>query len=459
MLGALVAQTVTAAPPFRHGLAALGVTFIVCGIVGVRPISSDVIPQPFLACLGAAVTIYANSGANTFSKTALSNSTLVGIGLISYSLYLWYWPIIVFYRYAVTDSLGAFDIPFILAMTLIASVATWVYVEQPIRSRRLLAGPLPIFSTTIITGICLLAVSALGIATKGLPSRIPLQIVQLANSKDDINPARSKCIDNEPANALSGNFCRLGLNNAVPAFMVWGDSQADPWMPVFQDLAVEARTAGLFAAHAGCPPLLGIKRLNQTPSHRCAEFNEAVFATINRFNLHNVVLIGRWAWYIYGVEKGGQEEGPGAIIVRVDDDDTRRAAEIPRRKQVFWLAVAETTRRLRGLGADIWVIDQPPTYTFQVTKYLAYSAMRRTPLVGRARADVRTEHAFQLNVFRANDLHLVDTTNVLCSPEELFCRMQVDAKSIYSVYNHLSTFGAHAVAKFAASSFPRFHRP
>jgi peptidoglycan/LPS O-acetylase OafA/YrhL len=453
MLGALVAQSsATASPVSSHILSMVGATFIACGIVGVRLVSSDVVPQPLLACLGTAIMIYANSGANTLCKAALSNSTLVRVGLISYSLYLWHWPTMVFYRYAISDTLGASDVAIILAITTIASIVTWVYVEQPVRKRRVFGRPLLVFSAAVTTSICLVVVSVLGIATEGLSARLPLPVVQLAAGRDDVNPRRGQCINKEPENVLNGNFCRLGRDNTTtPSFMVWGDSQADPWMPVFQGLATQSGGAGLFAAHGGCPPLLGIRRVDQTPSHRCMEFNDAVFAAISRLHLKNVVLIGRWSWYIYGVEKGGLEDGPGAIIARVDED-VRNAAEIPSRKEVFSLALAETAGRLHHIGAQVWVIDQPPTYAFDVPKYLAYSALRGAPLTGRTRADVRQQHAFQLDVFRANNVNLIDTSEYLCPTEELFCRMQIDGRSIYSDYNHLSTFGAREVAKWAKSS-------
>jgi hypothetical protein len=358
--------------------------------------------------VGTAIMIYTNSSATTIPKLALSNKIVVGLGLISYSLYLWHWPTIVFYRYAFREPLGPIDIVIVLGVTGLASVFSWFYIEQPIRTRRVFEGRSAIFSLAFVASGCFVIASVLGIAMRGLPARLAPTIVALADGKTDVNPARDQCIGKEPENVLTDNFCRFG-RDTLPALMVWGDSQADPWMPVFQELASQIGAQGIFAAHGGCPPLLGIRRVNQTATHKCMEFNNAVFAKIAKSHINSVVLIGRWSWYVYGVEQGGLEDGPGAIIARADEGN-ENADQPANRMGVFRTAIAETVRHLSDIGSQIWIIDQPPTYTFDVPKYLAYSAVRGIVPTGRTRADVRERHAFQLDVFHENNVTLIDTS-------------------------------------------------
>ncbi len=450
MLGAVVALSIV--PPFYpHVISIIAAILIISGIAGVRLISFSLLPAPLLACLGTALMIHANCGTKTFFKTTLSSSTIVAIGLISYSLYLWHWPVIIFYRYAISENFSMADVTIILAATVSASVISYVLIEQPIRKRRLLERRLTLLPMAISASVCLILLSVAGIVTKGYPTRLPPNVLELANGRYDSNPARDQCIEKEPANVLSGSFCRLGKNVLEPTFVIWGDSQADAWMPTFNDLAARNDKAGLFAAHGGCPPLLGIRRVNQDPSQRCTQFNEAVFAKAESIHATDVVLIGRWSWYIFGVEKGGQEEGSGAIIANTDEDDNGAAAET-NRKRVFQAAVTRTVQRLRDIGARIWIIDQPPTYTVDVPKYLAYAALRGETATGRARTYIQQQHSYQLEVFRSNNVEVVDLTAFFCPRADLYCRMTMDGRSLYSDFNHLSVFGARSVAKWASLS-------
>jgi peptidoglycan/LPS O-acetylase OafA/YrhL len=460
MLGALIA--LAGAPmmslPARQALCVVGAIFIAFGIAGVRIGLSEVVPQPLIACLGTAILIYANDDARTIASAVLSHPILVGIGLLSYSLYLWHWPILVLYRYAVINRpLQPIDTATVAIVTLIISIANWKYIEQPFRKRRLLGDPAGMLLAAASASMGLLGVAVWGVATKGIPSRLPPDAIHLAEGNTDVNPDRSKCMRREPANVLTGAFCRLGALGA-PSLMVWGDSQADPWMPVFNDLMIANGTSGLITASAGCPPLLGVKRFGRhlDPSRsRCTEINNAIFAAIAQYRINRVVLIGRWSWYIYGDENGSVEEGPGAIIVRADDneDNAEIAARTGNRQHVFQAALAETVTRLREVGAQVWLIQEPPTNKVDIPKYLAHAALRGTSAIGRLRDEVRQRQAFQTNVFADNSLAVIDVLQYLCPSDEKYCRIALDGRSIYADWNHFSVFGARTIAKWAAPVF------
>jgi hypothetical protein len=301
-----------------------------------------------------------------------------------------------------------------------------------------------------IAGVGLLGVSLLGIITHGLPARLPTAVVQYALASDDTNPARHDCIDRQPEDVLSGRFCRFGAVGAPATIMIWGDSQADPWMPAFDEFARKAGVAGLFAAHGGCPPLLEIRRVNQTPSHKCSEFNEAVFGEIARSRLQKVILIGRWFWYIKGVEHAGMEEGLGAVIALQGETD-EGASLSSTRERVFELGLVETARRIAETGAEVWVVEQPPTYAFDVPKYLAYSALRGISAVGRARKEVLEAHQFQRNLFEKQHVKLLDTLQYVCPQIEANCMIEADGKSLYADFTHLSVYGARRVLEWAVN--------
>ena len=459
MIGALVAFAPALGPPlFRQALSVVAVTLIAIGIAGVRLTASDIVPAPLLSCIGAAILIYANSGAGTIFNRILSNPGVVALGLISYSLYLWHWPTIVIYRYAFGNTLHPSDVAIILLFTLAAASASWFFVEQPIRKRRILVGKGSVYLMAVSSSVGLIGLSYIAIANLGFPARLPPDVLQLANGRFDTNLSLERCIGKEPDNALSGAFCQIGSKKTPPTFIVWGDSHADLWMPIFHDVALQHAASGLVAAHAGCPPILDIKIVNAPPSHRCTEFNKAVLAKAESIQVKDIVLIARWSWYIYGVEKDGSETGDGQIIAKTGDSN-EGAGDITRRKRVFREGIAETVAHLAKDGANVWIIDQPPTYPEDVPKYLAYAAWRGEDIVGRSREYIQQRHKFQLDVFRENKVNLVDTTSFFCPAEQSNCIMQKDGKSLYSDYNHLSVFGARETAEWAGRGFFSPHLP
>jgi peptidoglycan/LPS O-acetylase OafA/YrhL len=59
----------------------------------------------------------------------------VFLGKISYSLYLWHWPIIVFHRMGFLPSSSSMDLPIVVGLSFVAAVISWKYVEAPFRRK------------------------------------------------------------------------------------------------------------------------------------------------------------------------------------------------------------------------------------------------------------------------------------------------------------------------------------
>ena len=85
-------------------------------------------------CLGAALIII--SGSNHLFSALLTNRMFIGIGLISYSLYLVHWPIIVFYKLTLLREPGASDYLIMFVTALALATLMYKFVEQPFRKPR-----------------------------------------------------------------------------------------------------------------------------------------------------------------------------------------------------------------------------------------------------------------------------------------------------------------------------------
>ena len=110
---------------------------------------------------GSAIFIWANGRQQTSAGQLLSFRPVVFIGLISYSLYLWHWPILVFIKHVIID----ISLPWklgILIVSLILSVLSWKWVETPFRRKGFLSKRSSAFAFAALSTIGLLLMSADG---------------------------------------------------------------------------------------------------------------------------------------------------------------------------------------------------------------------------------------------------------------------------------------------------------
>jgi len=133
-----------------------GIGLIIIGYLSGWGISAISYRNAFMTVLGTCLVIQFTGRNSRFAWSMLTLSPLVGIGLISYSLYLWHWPVIVFSRFAGLSSLA---LPFLL--TGILAYASYRWVEKPLRfctNQKFLRWFIPLFSVTLLSLLLPLAV-------------------------------------------------------------------------------------------------------------------------------------------------------------------------------------------------------------------------------------------------------------------------------------------------------------
>lgn len=121
----------------------------------------------------------------------LKAATVRLVGRISYSLYLWHWPIIVFWKYCVYDQLLLFDYLGIITLTFTMSFLSWRFIETPVRrSSRFTKRS----SYLLAVGSCtaVLAIGSLCSYYKGWPSILHPEANRLAGNLDPISTLEGK---------------------------------------------------------------------------------------------------------------------------------------------------------------------------------------------------------------------------------------------------------------------------
>ena len=251
LIGSLLALGVFA--PTRHSMLAellslTGLALIAWSVFGLS--SEDPFPgaNALFPCVGAALIIYAGQGAQTVIGRALGSPIPVFIGLISYSLYLWHWPLLVFGRMWAVYELNALQTGAVVGFSFLAAFLSWKYIEAPFRKKDAVFARRGLFVAAGAATALFLAFGAYGFASNGWPSRVSDKAVQIAGYTESHNPRRLECLL-FPGNVVE-EPCVYGADTE-PRYAVWGDSHADSTIHAIGQAAAEQGQSVLFLGSAG----------------------------------------------------------------------------------------------------------------------------------------------------------------------------------------------------------------
>ena len=234
----------------------------------------------------------------------LSRKSVVFVGLISYSLYLWHWPIVVFAKHVAIVPLTPLQSAGVLLVSGIAATITWRWVERPFRHGQLVLARVRVFQLAGALSALVIGVG-LGLRlTDGLPDRFndaPGPVL------DDADWTRwADCQTRVTRLDETGTPCLVGNRDGEPTFLFWGDSHARAMATGLDLSASRAGATGVIATMNGCAPLLGIERVNRT---RCVDFNRGVLHYVTTHpKVSTIVLAARWAVSAEGTLLQGRDE-------------------------------------------------------------------------------------------------------------------------------------------------------
>lgn len=232
-------------------------------------------------CLGTALLIHAGWHADGPVTRALSWPPLVGVGTISYSVYLWHWPPVALCAYF-GISLSVAQKMVVLVLVMAMSALSWRYVEQPFRQSR---AKLPVTIVALVV--------------------VPL-IVQLSvhwhfrDMQPFVSGLSERTSSESRCRRLSGNpypeECKLGEESAMPTFALWGDSYADALVLALDDAASRREAAGYRFIMHSCPAATGVLRnepVRKGPdfAKRCMEYSNRTFEFLRHSEAVRTVVI------------------------------------------------------------------------------------------------------------------------------------------------------------------------
>ncbi|MEQ8379583.1 acyltransferase family protein [Parvibaculum sp.] len=279
-----------------QAVSAIGVLLIAIAVFGFDSTTPFPGAAALLPVLGTAALIHAGETHSTLVGRVLSSRLFVFIGLISYSLYLFHWPIFVFYRH-LTGADG--DMAVRLLLVLLSGVLAWLswrYFERPFRTRSTKAANMRVFAGGSVVAMLFLGAGFWGNAAEGWPDRFHLRFDPkpvMATGKSEmmaiLGHIRCRVTDGETV-LVEGVPCDED-NQERMRIALLGDSHASHLYPglhaAFPDADIEVYGA------PGCRVLFGID--TRPDREDCATIGSHVYGeAFEARKFDAIILASRW---------------------------------------------------------------------------------------------------------------------------------------------------------------------
>ena len=354
----------------------------------------------------------------TLTGRVLSLRPLVAIGLISYSLYLWHWPLVVFAEYVHDAPLSGFWSAGMIAASLFVGWASWRFIERPFRN------PTRVSRQRIFAlsgaGMAILASGAAAmLPLGGWEARFSSDVARMASAKGDVSPVRDLCLGGRTGG--DDPACTFGPAPAAPTALLWGDSHGVELAWVLGQAMARHGGTLMERTSGSCPPIVGYAQPNQPA---CPRFNANVMAMLSRTpSIRRVYLAGFWASSMY--------HRPDMVAM-----------------------IDATVARIQAAGKRVTIIGPVPPQPFNVPRHLARLAVSNS--LEKAHGESAAAYSDATSWFTANyprwraaGATIIDPADVLVAKGQT--RIIANGVPLYFDSHHLSIAGARAVLTSATA--------
>jgi len=375
--------------------------------------------------VAGSVMIIAAGPAAWCNRRLLAAAPLVWVGLISYPLYLWHWPLLVFANHM--DHGQALPEIRVLAVAVATVLAWHTYrvIETPIRR-----GAKP--RAFIVPLAVMMAVLCAAGATVHL------------NMNRSFNKANEDFVGvrRSPACAslsIDSDFCMLEAGETAPTVALVGDSFANALYYGLRDYYKQRHQILFHVGNGGCPPLLGIEssRVGEDGSNCARQGNLYLRKMAEDERIKTVILAANWHLYLNGRQFASPREPEWRLTLR----DQPRSASNP---EVFAIAFERTVKYLSDAHKRIIVIQQTPELDYELGDCaLPADAPDARCKTARAKQEAYLDEykrLFDPLLKKYPAIAVVDPLDIFCDPK--FCYSTRDGIALYHDARHLSKEGS-----------------
>lgn len=391
-----------------------------------------------LPTLGCALILAAQPTLPRFLK----GRSVTTLGLWSYSIYLWHWPVVVALRHfglghaLIWDIVGA-------GLSVALGGLSYMLIETPLRQPRAAGHNTPALHPLLrprAAGIVLafLCVGLSGFAidrNDGFDARVQASVRQI--EQDVVAYTKQK-----PKRCTSDSFVSTATPcttpPAKPDYLLWGDSHAGTLLSALAQAAGHAQ--GL-AYVATCPPIAGAYLRSKKYTHTCPDFAEEALERIQSQPVGIPLVVAfRMSIYTEGYNESPDKPVGLTFIDEVQDQETPVTADS------FTVRLVDTLCSLSGTGRPVYVVQPLPEFGVDVPREISRNIMTEGDAGGEVTLALSDYYARQSRVLQALSvaqkkcsIRVLDPTPYLCS--DGVCYGSRNGTPLYSDDNHLGIHG------------------
>lgn len=365
----------------------------------------------------------------TFVKKILSTSVFVGIGLISYSAYLWHQPIFAFARLMSYKTPSNLQMFFLGVFSLLLAYVTWKYIESPFRDKNRFSRE-NIFRFSIFSLILIIGIGAVGYLNKGFGNRIAQNKMSYAELDLITQPNFGL---NKACDYTSLDLLKECQTSDTPEILIWGDSYAMHLIPGILASKPDAKIIQM--TKSVCGPILDMAVINskypETWAKGCVEFNKSVIDWLkNNPSVHYVVLGSPFTSYLDNKTLFVNNE-----LVAADQTD-------------FESHLETTLEVLSEMGILPVVFYPTPANSEDIGHCLTLNAIYGSEIDCRielTKYENDQREILQILGRVKQNYHVINIGDVLC--HDAYCDTELDGVFIYRDSGHLSVVGSEYLGK------------
>ncbi|MEQ1878229.1 MAG: acyltransferase family protein [Bdellovibrionia bacterium] len=377
------------------------------------------------------------SDSSSLINRFLTQRVLVYIGLISYPLYLWHWPLLSFAKIIVAEDLNLVIKFSLLALGFILASLTYQLFETPIR-KQAASNSLAITLSTAVGFIAVLG--GIVLQQKGLPARHAF----IEGMRASQEPFRANK-DTETGKVCRGRIievdeCAISNPDSPPTIALIGDSHAGHLFPGLKSILDERKENLVLLAQNGTSPLINVVSKRSPDTTLDHAFN----LVLKSPSIHTVILSSFWGNYY---EEAGIELPDGMYKMVIQDiTETKETNQA----NIFAKAFQRTVETLQAAKKQVIIFYDIPTLPFRLDMCLP------RPIVGAKRKctfsaelDRTKQQGYRKTLDsvlrKLSPVQVYDPVPFFCRDNE--CSVYRDSIILYTNEHHFSAAGSLAFVK------------
>ena len=393
------------------------------------------------------LVLYADK--DTLVARLLSTKGFVGIGLISYSAYLWHQPLFAFARIRSFEHPSLFLMSTLSVISIIFSYFSWRYIEKPFRNKKYVNAS-SVFKFSFIGVFSCLILGALGhfekFTVKNHSQKISIQ------TSESTPKHETQC---ELDVSIVNQYCRkIGNTSVKPTVLILGDSHAAANLASLSELLYSKNKSALQIGFGGCTPIKNVALDRADIFKKCINLNSEVYDNLlNTNQFESVILISRWTAHWVGTpfdnKQGGVEkfDGEAAVLTALKDEN-----KITSKDEISSLYIA-SMKQLSN-SSNLVVVYPIPEAGWNVPSALNKLLINEKTIISESLStsaslyDERNKEIVDL--FNSIDFNFrkVKPRDIFCDTyEKDKCVTVLDSQPLYYDDDHLSKKGADLLSK------------